>query len=254
MIAFPNAKINLGLHVLEKRPDGFHHIETIFYPAPLHDILEIIPAANQPAEFTTSGLDVPGNQDENLVLKALKLLQPLKIKSDTSVRIHLHKAIPPGSGLGGGSADCAFTIKMLNDLWKLGMTIDQMQESARNLGSDCAFFIENKPVFASGRGDILEPLELDLSAFNIRVEVPPVHVSTREAYGMVIPGKPDHDLRKIISLPVEKWQGLLVNDFCAPVIKKRPIIGEYIEKMYADGAVYASMTGSGSAVYGIFSR
>jgi len=277
VIVFPNAKLNLGLHITEKRPDGFHNIETVFYPAHLCDALEMIPSEEKGVQFTVSGLPLPGDPEENLVLKAVKLLSdtvtprrdlrgvyPAESRAsrypmpDTAVafsggvNIHLHKVIPPGSGLGGGSSDAAYALKLLNDLWKLDLTNRELQDLARRLGSDCAFFIENKPVLASGRGDRFEPLDLDLTGYRIEIMVPPVHVSTPEAYGMVTPRKPERLLREVIQLPVREWKGNLVNDFEEPVMKKYPLIREAKEELYHRGALYASMSGSGSAVYGIF--
>lgn len=275
MICFPNAKINLGLHVIGKRPDGFHNIETVFYPITLSDALEIIISDKEIFEFTYSGLPVPGDPDSNLVLKAVNLMSIADYPSPGpsparegryrypesgirhpafAIRIHLHKVIPMGTGLGGGSSDGAHAIKLLNDLWKLELTTLEMQDLARQLGSDCAFFIENHPMFASGRGDQFEPVDLDLSGYKIVVVVPPVHVSTQEAYAMVTPGKPERSLKEIIRLPVEEWKELLTNDFEKPVMNKYPVIQDIKEELYSRGAVYAAMSGSGSAVYGIFSR
>ncbi|MBL7113338.1 MAG: 4-(cytidine 5'-diphospho)-2-C-methyl-D-erythritol kinase [Bacteroidales bacterium] len=268
MLLFPNAKINLGLHVVKKRPDGFHNIETLFYPIPLCDVLEIIQADQEDIEFTSSGLPIPGDAGSNLVMKAVNLMSdagcrmpdaPLPLWGGVGggvtagIRIHLHKLIPMGAGLGGGSSDGAHTIKLLNDLWKLGWTVSQMQEVARQLGSDCAFFIENVPVLAAGRGDQFEPVDLDLSGYQIVVVIPPVPVSTQEAYAMITPRKPERSLKEAIRLPVERWKEILINDFEEPVMKKHPVIREMKEELYRQGAIYASMSGSGAAVYGIFS-
>lgn len=267
MIVFPNAKINLGLHVTEKRPDGFHNIETAFYPVPgLCDALEIIPSDRQGVEFTTSGLPIPGDPAGNLILKAYHLLlsvipypvsgirYPGSGKLPPASRIHLHKVIPAGAGLGGGSSDAAFTLKLLNDLQGLNLSVFQLHDLAKRLGSDCAFFIENKPVFATGRGDQFEPIHLDLTGYRIEIIVPQIHVSTPEAYSMVTPRKPDQSLKDIIQLPVEQWKEKIVNDFEKPVMKKYPVIREAREEMYNRGAVYAAMSGSGSAVFGLFKR
>ncbi|MFH1936900.1 MAG: 4-(cytidine 5'-diphospho)-2-C-methyl-D-erythritol kinase [Bacteroidota bacterium] len=295
MISFPNAKLNLGLHVVEKRTDSFHNIETIFYPISLCDILEIIPDGQEGVEFTISGLPVPGEAGANLVLKAVNLTSdagydptpgpsPTREGSKLSkpvawfdrhigpsptregskpplgglgvhpdIRIHLHKIIPTGSGLGGGSSDGAHAIRLLNDLWELGLTLSQMQDLGAQLGSDCPFFIRNRPVFAFGRGDQFEPVELDLSGYRIVLVVPPVHVSTLEAYSMVTPRKPEHSLKEVIARPVEAWKDLLTNDFEEPVMKKYPVIHEVKEELYRQGAIYAAMSGSGAAVFGLFS-
>lgn len=264
MITFPNSKINLGLSVTAKRPDGFHNIETVLYPYNLCDILEIVLTGGEEIVFTASGLPVPGNLNTNLCLKAAHLLVSGKghlLQSysrhagspvDRGLRIHLHKAVPPGAGLGGGSSDGAYVIRMLNDLLHLGLSVPEMQQFAAQLGSDSPFFIYNKPVFASGRGDQFSLLDLDLTKYQIVVITPPIHVSTPEAYTLITPAKPAQSIKEIIQLPVSQWRGRLVNDFEEPVFARYPLIREAKEKLYADGALYASMSGSGSAVYGIF--
>lgn len=255
VICFPNAKINLGLHVTEKRPDGYHNIETVFCPVSLSDALEVIPSEKKGSTFTSTGIPIPGDPESNLVLKALELIrdtQPGIVHLDSN--IHLHKVIPIGAGLGGGSSDAAYMLKLLNDLLRLNLSVTNLQDLARKLGSDCAFFIENKPMFAYGRGDQFEPIDLDLSEYKIVVVVPPVHVSTQEAYAMVIPRKPRHSLREIVRMPADRWRGLLSNDFEEPVMVKFPVIREVKEELYNRGAVYAAMSGSGAAVFGLFSR
>jgi len=279
MISFPAAKINLGLHVVEQRADGFHNIETVFYPVSLCDVLEIIPSEKEGVEFTSSGLPISGDPSDNLILRAISLISsgiqsPVSSPQSTihntqspvsshqspvtnhhlpGIRIHLHKVIPMGAGLGGGSSDGACTIKMLNDLWKPDLSVRQLQDLARQLGSDCAFFIGNKPAFATGKGDQFEPIDLDLSGNRIVVVVPPVHMSTQEAYLMVKPRKPVQSIREIIRLPVEQWESRLINDFEEPVMKRHPVIREIKQQLYKQGAIYAAMSGSGAAVYGIFS-
>ena len=254
MIVFPNAKINLGLHVLEKRADGFHNIETVFYPVDLSDILEIIPSDKRDTSFTSTGLKIEGEIRDNLCLKAFRLLS--STFSLPPVKIHLHKVIPMGSGLGGGSSDGAFTIKLLNDLFLLGLSETEMIAFAGKLGSDCAFFIRNKPVYAHGRGDLFEMADVDLSSFRIKIISPAIHVSTSEAYRMVdnemTGARTSGKLTEIIKKPVGKWKGLLMNDFEKPVFREHPDIERIKEKLYLDGALYASMTGSGSSVFGIF--
>ncbi len=275
MIVFPNAKINLGLHVTGKRHDGFHNIETVFYPIALHDALEINPASDGKTTFTTSGIPIPGKPESNLCIQAYHLLKSAiphpssairhpssaiphpssAIPHPTSaIRIHLHKAIPMGAGLGGGSSDGAFTVKLLNRLFGLGLEVPQMEDFARMLGSDCAFFIGNKPVLASGRGDQFAPCAVELSGFQIAVVKPNVHVDTAGAYEMLTPKRPERPLGEIIVQPVESWKVDLVNDFEEPVFRKFPEIGEIKQKLYDTGAIYASMSGSGSAVYGIFNE
>ncbi|MGD0712149.1 MAG: 4-(cytidine 5'-diphospho)-2-C-methyl-D-erythritol kinase [Bacteroidales bacterium] len=250
MICFPNCKINIGLYITEKRPDSFHNIETIFYPVPLHDALEVIESNKN--EFTLSGIDIPGNREANLCLRAYDiLLRKFKLPP---VKIHLHKAIPTGAGLGGGSADAAFMIKLLNDVFSLNMNITQMQEIAANLGSDCSFFIENIPLYATNKGDVFENIKLDLSKYHIVLAKPDLHISTSEAFSLIAPKKAAFQLNKIESKKMKEWKKHIVNDFEEVVFRKFPEIKAIKEKMYESGAVYASMSGSGSTVYGIFKK
>lgn len=252
MIVFPNAKINLGLSVVGKREDGYHNIETVFYPLPLRDALELIIAPDGRQEFSASGIAIPGNPEQNLVLKAFYLLQQdFKLPP---VKIHLHKAIPPGAGLGGGSADAAFMIKLINQVFDLNLSISGMQELAGKIGADCPFFIENKPTFAFGKGDQFLPAEINLSGHFAIVVKPEVNVSTAAAYAGINPQKPELSVEKIINLPIEKWKENLKNDFEESVFKKHPEIGIIKDLLYKNGALYASMSGSGSAVYGIFEK
>jgi len=246
MITFPNAKINIGLTVTGKRADGFHNLHSVFYPIPLRDALEIIPSDE--FIFTCTGFGA-GNDKENLCIMAYNLL---KQKYDLPpVNIHLHKAIPAGSGLGGGSSDAAFTLKLLNTKFDLSLSDNELSGFASSLGSDCPFFIQNKPCLATGRGEILEPLNLDLSRYSILIIHPGIHINTAEAFSEIeicLPG-PEYD---ITSLPVEQWKGVVINDFEKIVEKKHPQILELINTLYHHCALYASMSGSGSAVYGIF--
>jgi len=249
MISFPNAKINLGLHVLNKREDGFHDIETIFYPIPMHDSLEILPMSGE-VSIKQYGPPLPGG--ENLCIQAFDLL-----KEDynlPAVDIHLLKHIPAGAGLGGGSSDAAHTLILLNDLFELGVSSDQLESMAAKLGSDCAFFIRNRPLFASGRGEVFNEISLDLSGYRVEVIRPDIHISTPEAYGMITPEENRPSLREIIQKPIMEWKDHLVNDFEKPIFEKYPEIRELKESFYDQGALYASMSGSGSAVYGIFSK
>lgn len=251
MIVFPNAKINIGLNVVEKRPDGFHNIESIFYPVlELFDVLEVI--VSDKLKFTSSGISIPGNNQENLCLKAYHL-----IKADfdvASVHIHLHKVIPIGAGLGGGSSDAAFTLKVLNQLFELNLTDEQLINYARKLGSDCAFFIKNEPVYAFGKGDEFEPITLDLSKFDIKIEYPNIHVGTAEAYAGVKPKKSEINLKEVIQLPISEWRNKLKNDFEDSIFPNHPQIKALKEQFYSEGALYASMTGSGSAVFGLMTK
>jgi len=251
MILFPNCKINLGLHVVSKRDDGFHNLETVFYPVPLYDALEVICANDNVFAFNSSGLAIPGDAEHNLCARAFKLLQPaFKLPM---VKMHLHKVIPMGAGLGGGSSDGAFTLKLLNQLFDLGQDKEQLMFFARELGSDCSFFIENRPLFAHERGDRFESTQIDLSGLTLLLVFPGLHVSTAEAYAAVVPVKPEKSLKELMNCPVGQWKEILVNDFEKSVFKKRPVIGEIKQKLYDAGALYASMSGSGSAVYGLFS-
>ncbi|MBV6483790.1 MAG: 4-diphosphocytidyl-2-C-methyl-D-erythritol kinase [Flavobacteriales bacterium] len=251
MIVFPNAKINIGLNVVEKRPDGFHNIESIFYPVlELFDVLEVI--ISDKLKFTSSGISIPGNNQDNLCLKAYHL-----IKTDfdvAPVHIHLHKVIPIGAGLGGGSSDAAFTLKVLNQLFELNLTDEQLINYARKLGSDCAFFIKNEPVYAFGKGDEFEPITLDLSKFDIKIEYPNIHVGTAEAYAGVKPKKSEINLKEVIQLPISEWRNKLKNDFEDSIFPNHPQIKALKEQFYSEGALYASMTGSGSAVFGLMTK
>lgn len=248
MISFPNAKINIGLNVLEKRPDGYHNLETIFFPVKLADALEVVEADK--FAFSSSGIEIGGKAESNLVVKAYHLL-----KNDfelPAVRIHLHKVIPFGAGLGGGSSDAAFTLKMMNDQFELGLRIDQLEKYASKLGADCPFFIRNKPRFAHGIGDKFEEISLDLSNLKIVIAKPAISVSTPDAYRNIVPQKPEFDLRNLAHLPIEEWKDVVKNDFENSVFPRYPEIEELKHSLYKSGAVYASMSGSGSAVFGIF--
>ncbi|MFA4853022.1 MAG: 4-(cytidine 5'-diphospho)-2-C-methyl-D-erythritol kinase [Bacteroidales bacterium] len=248
MICFPNCKINIGLYITKKRPDGYHNIETVFYPVPLCDILEI--AENNKNEFTLSGLEISGGRESNLCLKAYDIVK--KEYNLPPVKIHLHKAIPAGAGLGGGSSNAAFMIKLLNDIFTLNMTNAQMQDIAGNLGSDCSFFIEDKPVFATNKGDVFESINLDLSKYHLLLVKPDIHISTPSAYSMVKPRKAPFSLKNIDTTKITEWKNYITNDFEEPLFSKFPEIKMIKEKMIDLGAVYVSMSGSGSAVYGIF--
>lgn len=250
MVSFPNAKINLGLYITSKRPDGFHNIESCFYPVGWKDILEIIPA--DVFSFTSSGIAIPGDPATNLCIKAYELVK--KDHNLPPVAIHLHKVVPIGAGLGGGSADGAFTIKMLNTLFKLELSVAQMEDYARKLGSDCAFFIRNEPVYCYGKGDQFEDIRLDLSAYFFVLVNPQIHVGTAEAYAGIIPQMPKFPIREVIQRPVDAWKHELSNDFERTVCSRYPAIISIKETLYAQGAVYASMSGSGSTVYGIFQK
>ncbi len=248
MVSFPNAKINLGLDITERRSDGFHNIESCFYPVQWTDALEILPS--ETLHFSSSGLPIPGDPGSNL---CLKVYEALKKEFDIpAVHIHLLKNIPIGAGMGGGSSDAAFTAVLLNELFKLGLKPAELEEYVRPLGSDCAFFIQNKPVFAYEKGDRFKTVGFSLAGYFISIVYPSLHISTKEAYSGVIPQKPSLPIEVILQKSIQDWKGLLKNDFETSVFPKYPILKEIKETLYASGAVYASMTGSGSAVYGIF--
>jgi len=248
MITFANAKINIGLQVVDRRSDGYHNLETVFYPLKLYDIVEVVEADN--LRFVPSGLAIPGSETDNLCVRAYRLLAD---DFDLPpVHIHLHKAIPIGAGLGGGSADAAFLLKLLNDQFKLGLGESQLIGYARKLGADCAFFIRNSPVLATGIGDVFQAVSVDLSGFNIVVVKPDIHVSTAMAYGMVKPNGAPGRLASNIQLPVESWRDSVVNDFESGIFFRYPEIASIKTALYEEGAVFAAMSGSGSAVYGLF--
>jgi 4-diphosphocytidyl-2-C-methyl-D-erythritol kinase len=252
MIRFPHAKINIGLSVLGKRPGGYHDIETIMYPVSLTDILEIIPASCDEPTLETAGLEIPDDGRPNLCERAFRILQ--QDFHIPPVHLYLYKRIPAASGLGGGSSDAAFTLMMLNDLFSLGLSDDQLKAYAVRLGSDCPFFIEGKPSLATGRGDILSPSGLDLSRYYAVIVKPAYSVSTTTAYSLVMPARQEFTLGQRILLPVERWQDLITNDFEAVVCSLYPE-AESIKKMLLDsGAVYVSLTGSGSAFFGLFGQ
>ncbi len=252
MVVFPNAKINIGLNVVAKRADGFHNIESIFHPVlDLCDALELVLIPGDEVLFSSSGIAIPtDNSNKNLCLKAYDLLREEHKLS--GVKIHLQKNIPIGAGLGGGSADAAFMLKALNELFELDLTLEQLVNYAKQLGSDCAFFIENKPVYAFNKGDEFEGVSIDLSSYTIKIDYPNIHVSTKEAYQGVVPIESKTDLKALITEPIENWSKSIKNDFEQSVVPNHPQIEELKAKMYEDGARFASMTGSGSAVFGIF--
>jgi len=248
MISFPNAKINIGLYVTKRLADGYHSIETVFFPVKIFDVLEVVEAEN--LVFQTSGIEIPGYADENLCLKAYELLK--KDFDLPPLSIHLHKNIPIGAGLGGGSADAAFFIALLNDKFQLGMSQKELDNYARRLGADCAFFMHNRPAFAIGKGDELTEISLNLDTYFLVLITPPVHVSTGEAYRGVRPEPSGIVLTELIRLPVEEWKKVIKNDFEESVFKNHPGIRGIKAALYEAGALYASMSGSGSSVFGIF--
>jgi len=275
MIVFPNCKINLGLKILRRRPDGYHDLETIFYPLPLKDVLECIretseansantpnepdpettapaPESGQP-QFTSYGLPIPGDPANNLCLKAWSLL-----KNDfpdlPPVHIHLLKNIPIGAGLGGGSSDGAWTLKCLNNQFHLGLQKDELQKYAAQLGSDCPFFIINTPCIGGGRGEQLQPIELNLGNYTFALVDPGVHISTAKAFALCSPAENRTPLTAIITCPIETWRDALQNDFEPPIYQLHPELAHIKATLYKHGALYASLTGSGSSFYAIFEK
>ncbi len=248
MISFPNAKINIGLHITEKRADGYHNLETVFFPVGWSDALEI--ATSDEVQFSSGGIHISGDPESNLVMKAYRLLQ--KHFSLPAVKIHLHKQIPFGAGLGGGSADGAFMLSLLNKQFELNLSGEDLEQFAAQLGSDCPFFIRNKPVFASGRGEIMEPIHLSLNGMFILLIKPQVEVATGKAFQFVVPAKPKISLKTLIQLPVQDWKNKILNQFEPSVFQQYPEINDVKQSLYDLGAVYASMSGSGSCVFGLF--
>ncbi|HJW17672.1 MAG TPA: 4-(cytidine 5'-diphospho)-2-C-methyl-D-erythritol kinase [Flavisolibacter sp.] len=254
MITFPNCKINLGLHITAKRNDGYHDIETIFYPVQLCDGLEVIKnQVSAVTELSLSGLFIDSPTPDNICYKAYSLL-----KSDfpdlAPLQIHLHKVIPTGAGLGGGSSNGAYTLSLINHKFKLGLDEQTLMKYALQLGSDCPFFILNKSAYATGRGEKLEPLSLDLNNYSIVLINPGIHINTGWAFSRITPGLPLKLLKEIVARPVPTWKDSLTNDFEVPVFQEYPAIKELKELLYNKGAVYASMTGSGSTVFGLFEK
>ena len=252
MITFPHAKINIGLQVTERRPDGYHNLDTVFYPIPLHDALEVIEAkdAEYDCKLHLSGVDIAGDPDSNLVVRAYRLLAsdyPLP-----PVDIHLHKHIPTGAGLGGGSADASFMLRLLNEMFTLNISTEKLEAYAAQLGADCPFFITGTPVYATGIGNEFHPISLDLSGFYLVVVKPDVFVSTKEAYSMIHPEKPEVTLDKKIIAPINEWHSTISNDFEKGIFALHPELQEIKNKLYQLGAQYAAMSGSGSALFGLF--
>ena len=250
MVSFPNAKINIGLNITERRSDGYHNLESIFYPIAIRDVVELIEAPE--LKFTTSGLEIPGDLKDNLCMKAYGLMG--KDYNLPPLHIHLHKHIPIGAGLGGGSSDAAFFIRLVSDKLRLGLTDEQMEAYCRLLGADCAFFVKNKPVFAFGKGDEFKQIDLDLANHFIVLVMPDVQISTSEAYRGIKPAKPQIPLLELIRLPANEWKNSARNDFEDPIFKNHPSIRGVKASLYEAGALYASMSGTGSSVYGIFTK
>ncbi len=265
MISFPNCKINLGLNIIAKRTDGFHDLETAFYPVSITDALEVIQLDEQqafsdkdnndkqPVQASFSGIVIDDDQQNNLCIKAYHLLKT-RFPQLPAISMHLHKNIPLGAGLGGGSADGAFMLRLLTEKFRLSISREQLSALALELGSDCPFYLLNKPCFATGRGEMLEAIPLDLSPYHLVIVNPGIHVNTRWAFSSIVPINPVRSIKDILLQPIETWKHQLVNDFEIPVTKEFPVIADIRQHLYAHGALYAAMSGSGSTVYGIFGK
>lgn len=257
MVLFPNCKINLGLHITRKRNDGYHDLETLFYPLALKDALEMVISEtdhkNNGVDFSSSGLEITGDTADNLCVKAYHLLKK-DFPSLPLLHMHLLKKIPMGAGLGGGSADGAFALLLLNQLCHLSLSEHQLMAYALQLGSDCPFFIRNKPCIAKGRGEKMKEITLDLSSYTFLIVNPGIHISTAKAFAGIKPQQPELSIEKIMEYPVKQWKQLLTNDFEKNIGEQYPNILRIIQYLYQAGAIYASMTGSGSSVYGLFEK
>lgn len=252
MVLFPNCKINLGLHIKGRRGDGFHNLETIFYPIPLYDALEVVHSQDGTTTLQATGITIDAHAEDNICIKAYRLLQ--QSHQLPPVQVHLHKNIPSGAGLGGGSADGAFMLQLLNRKFALGLSTGQLIELSLQLGSDCPFFIYNQPCFAQGRGEQMQPVSLDLSRYYFVLVNPQIHINTGWAFAQLLPNRTHHDLMAVIQQPIETWMQDLTNDFEAPVFKAYPEIQGIKEELYRAGALYASLTGTGSTVFALFKK
>jgi len=252
MVVFPRAKINIGLRILEKRPDGFHNIETFFYPVDIADALEFVVRKDgrRSDSLKVTGIMEDDNPDNNLVMRAVGLMR--ESFDFPSIKIHLHKVIPVGAGLGGGSSDAAWMLKALNRYFKFGLTSEELRSFAGKIGSDAPFFIDSSPSFAEGVGNILSEVPLDLSDYTIHLFYPNLNIETREAYAGCVACRSGFSLRQLLNLPVNEWRGRVVNDFELNIFRTFPQVGEIKMALYEAGALYASLSGSGSTVYGIF--
>ena len=256
MITHPIAKINLGLNVVEKRADGYHNLQTVFYPVPILDALEVSPMSegfpsSVDCDLKVTNIAIEGDEQKNLVVRAYQLL---KADFPTLPRLHVHlwKGIPTQAGMGGGSSDCAYMIRLLNELFELNLRDEQMMQYASRLGADCAFFILSKPCYAEGIGEQLQPIGLDLSGWYIGVVRPDIPVPTREAFSLIRPHYPEKNCREVVMQPIETWRQELVNDFEESVFALHPELAAIKRKLYDMGATYAAMSGSGSALFGLF--
>ena len=256
MITFPIAKINLGLNVVEKRPDGYHNLETVFYPVQISDALEVYEMhpdfpSDADCDLKVTNIHIDGDEQRNLVVRAYNLLKQ-DFPNMSRVHAHLYKGIPTQAGMGGGSSDCGFMITLLNHMFGLGLTDQQMIDYAARLGADCPFFILNRPCYAEGIGERLEPIALNLTGWYLAVVRPAIPVSTKEAFSLITPRHPETNCRDIVMQPVETWRDRLTNDFEKSVFTLYPEIGAIKDRLYDMGATYAAMSGSGSSLFGLF--
>jgi len=255
MITKPIAKINLGLNVVEKRPDGYHNLETVFYPVPIHDALEVFEMDTQfpsavDCDLKITNINIDGDEQKNLVVRAYNLLKA-DFPTMPRVHAHLYKGIPTQAGMGGGSSDCGFMITLLNNMFKLGLSNQQMINYAAKLGADCAFFILNQPCYAEGIGEKLQPIGLNLKGWYLSLVRPDIPVSTKEAFSLIHPQHPEVSCNEVVKLPVEQWKGKLTNDFETSVFAIHPELGAVKSRLYDLGATYAAMSGSGSTLYAL---
>ena len=256
MITYPNAKLNLGLNVVAKRADGYHDLETVFYPVPITDALEVFPMdpdfpSAVDCDLKVTNLHIEGDEQKNLVVRAYQLLKQ-DFPTLPRIHAHLYKGIPTQAGMGGGSSDCGFMITLLNRQFQLGLSDQQMIDYAARLGADCAFFVLNQPCYAEGIGERLQPIALDLTGWYLAVVRPDIPVSTREAFSLIVPQHPAQNCRDVVMQPVEIWRDALTNDFEKSVFALHPEIGSIKDQLYEMGAVYAAMSGSGSSLFGLF--
>ena len=254
MILFPHCKINLGLQVLARRNDGYHNLSTVFVPVRFHDVLEMLPAANNSstdADIEVTGISVTQNKADNLCVKAYQLLKK-DFPQLPPVRMHLHKIIPAGAGLGGGSSNGAFTLSLLNNLLGLQLSQSQLERYALTLGSDCPFFLHRQPLLATGRGEVFTPVELQLESYALLLITTPIHINTGWAFSQIVPADRSISLPAVLAQPINTWKDELTNDFEAPVFAAHPVLKEVKASLYEAGALYASMTGSGSTLFAFF--
>ncbi|MBR4729559.1 MAG: 4-(cytidine 5'-diphospho)-2-C-methyl-D-erythritol kinase [Prevotella sp.] len=256
MITFPIAKINLGLNVVEKRPDGYHNLETVFYPVHIKDALEVYEMAPDfpspvDCDLKVTNIHIEGDEQRNLVVRAYQMLKQ-DFPTLPRIHAHLYKGIPTQAGMGGGSSDCGYMITLLDEMFRLGLTEQQMIDYAARLGADCAFFIVNKPCYAEGIGERLQPISLSLKGWYLAVVRPAIPVPTKEAFSLITPQHPARNCRDIVMQPVETWRDALTNDFEKSVFTLHPEIGAIKDRLYELGATYAAMSGSGSSLFGLF--